>query len=51
MKELEEEVQKRLSILLFAKEGARIDNVGKRLSDETFWLFFEEEDEDDEDDQ
>ena len=41
---LEPEVSDRIAKLLHADEGATIDDVGRRISNEIFWLYFEEED-------
>ena len=42
--EFEDEVASRLAILLHVDPGASFTNVGRRITDDTFWLFFEKED-------
>lgn len=41
--ELENEVANRLRALLFVDVGVTLDDVGKRISDDVFWLYFENE--------
>jgi len=40
--ELEPEVSDRLSALLFADPGTALPNIGRRIDEKTFWLFYED---------
>ncbi|MRH77622.1 hypothetical protein GH984_02775 [Spiribacter sp. C176] len=43
IEEFEDEVADRLAILLLVDPGVSLDNVGRRINNDIFWLFYEVE--------
>ncbi len=41
LEEFEDEVANRLAILLLIDSGVSVYNVGRRISDNIFWLYYE----------
>jgi len=40
--DLEPEISERLSALLFVEPGKQLPDVGRRIDEKTFWLFYED---------